>query len=325
MYRSLWSLPLGRISGIRIRLDLFLLVFMAVEILTVLPDGWKPVSGAAVAMGILLVSVLLHELGHCWTARRMGGAAEEIILWPLGGVASVDAPRTPKAQFWTAFGGPAVTFLLAASSGLWLFLDQALSLHGLRGWQHGWVHSVFAINLGLLLFNLLPAFPMDGGQMLRALLWTRMGFGRATLLAVRVGKVAAVFMLIAGLVSHQILLCGIAVLNWVACEQERLLLAAGAIGDDSVFGQDFSRGYGSTPGIPETEAVEGPGTDGWWARRRRVREEREAREAKEREVRLRAQVDAILEKITLVGMQGLTRQERQTLQEASDLFRHTRR
>ena len=318
MYRSLWSLPAGRVMGVRIRLDLWLLVFVAVELLRALPGGWSALSGAGMAMGILLVSVLLHELGHCWMARRMGGAAEEVILWPLGGLAFVDIPRTSRAQFWTAFAGPAVNALLAAGLGGWLFVEQGLSLHGLLGWDHGWAHSAFTINMSLLLFNLLPAFPMDGGQMLRAMLWPRMGFGQATLLAVRVGKIAAIFMMVAGLASRELLLCGIAFLNWIACEQERMLLAAGVIGDDGVQGQDFSRGYASEP----EDSGEG---SGWWARRRQARQEREAQEQRLKEARLRSQVDAILEKITLVGMQGLTRQERQTLQEASDLFRHSRR
>ncbi len=313
MYRSLWSAPLFRIFGIRVRADLFLLIFVAVEMLRALPRGSAYVEASAAAMAILFASVLLHELGHCAAARRMGGGAEEIVLWPLGGIASVHAPRTPRAQFWTTFGGPAVNLLLAAALGGFLLARGNLHQKDLLGdWQTSWLLNAFRVNLALLLFNLLPAFPMDGGQMLRALLWTRMGFGGATILAVRVGKVAAILLAVAGLAMNAWLLVAVAVMNFIACEQERMLLGAGEIGEEASF-------------LPELSRVEEEARSaGWFSRRRQARREREILELREREARLRARVDAILDKINRVGMQGLTRDEHATLKEASDVFKHSR-
>ncbi len=321
MLRSFWSLPLLRLFGIRVRADLFLVAYVAAELLRAwgleaLGKTTLPVATVAVAMGILLASILLHELGHCFAARRLGGEAEEVVLWPLGGLATLRVPNTPHAQFWTAFWGPAVNLLLALGLAAWIFRGETpWALKDLLDWQPSWAMNAFRVNLGLLLFNLLPAFPMDGGQMLRARLWGRLGFGRATLLSLNVGKVAAVLLGIVGLAFQSWLLLMVAILNFLACEQERLLLASGAIGEDAGF-QDPS---------PLGEGPEIPKRMGWLARRRQARQEQEVRERVAREARLRAEVDLILDKINRVGMQGLTERERATLEEASHVFKHSRK
>ena len=321
MLKSFWSLPLLRVFGIRVRADLFLVAYVAAELLRAwglqaLGKATLPVATVAAAMGILLVSILLHELGHCFAARRLGGEAEEVVLWPLGGLATLRIPNTPHAQFWTAFWGPAVNLLLVLVLGAWISHGGIpWTLRDLLSWQPSWAMNAFRVNLGLFLFNLLPAFPMDGGQMLRARLWGRLGFGRATLASLNVGKVAAVLLGIVGLAFQSWLLLMVAILNFLACEQERLLLASGAIGEDAGF-----------PGLPSGgEEPEIPKRMGWLERRRQARQEREVREGIAREARLRSEVDLILGKINRVGMQGLTEGERATLKEASHVFRHSRK
>lgn len=321
MLRSFWSFPLLRVFGIRVRADLFLVAYVAAELLRAwgfqaMGKATLPVATVAVAMGILLVSILLHELGHCFAARRLGGEAEEVVLWPLGGLATLRVPNTPHAQFWTAFWGPAVNLLLVLGLGAWISRGGIpWALGDLLGWQPSWVMNAFRVNLGLLLFNLLPAFPMDGGQMLRSRLWEPLGFGRATLASLNVGKVAAVLLGIVGLAFQSWLLLMIAILNFLACEQERLLLASGAIGDDAGF--PGPPPGGEEPGIPRRT--------GWLERRRQARRERDVRERIAGEARLRSEVDLILDKINRVGMQGLTEGERATLKEASHVFKHSRK
>ena len=121
----LWSIPLGRLFGITIRVHVLYPVVVLALMLRVAfqkdppqPDGaWIDVGTVSL---LLLVSVLLHELGHCFAARRLQGDAHEILIWPLGGLANVDVPHTPKANFLTAAAGPAVNLLLCIFFALFL-------------------------------------------------------------------------------------------------------------------------------------------------------------------------------------------------------------
>src|SRR5260370_42036327 len=116
-----WSLPLGRLFGITIRIHVLFpvvalgLILRAAFMKDAPPDTW---IAATVLMGLLLVAVLLHEFGHCFGARLVDGDASEVLLWPLGGLASVDVPHTPKANFITAAAGPAVNLLLCIAAGI---------------------------------------------------------------------------------------------------------------------------------------------------------------------------------------------------------------
>jgi Zn-dependent protease len=135
----------------------------------------------------LFVIVLLHEMGHALACRSVGGKADEIVLWPLGGVAYVAPPMRPGATLWSIAAGPLVNVVLS------------LPLFGLvmLGRLHGWGESapdamrfllmVSAINILLLVFNLLPIYPLDGGQILRALLWFVIGRARSLMVTVIVG------------------------------------------------------------------------------------------------------------------------------------------
>lgn len=134
----------------------------------------------------LFAIVTLHEFGHALACRQVGGRAEQIVLWPLGGVAYVDPPQRPGATLWSIAAGPLVNVvLLPPLLGLYWFGAS-------QGWSADLVtllQSVAIINGGLLLFNLLPVYPLDGGQILRSLLWFGLGRARSLLVAASIGFV----------------------------------------------------------------------------------------------------------------------------------------
>src|SRR5262245_29961801 len=119
-----WSIPFGRLFGIQIRVHIFF-PFVALGLIlhaaskSQTPGAWIDVTAITV---LLFVSVLLHEFGHCFGARAVNGDAQEILMWPLGGLASVDVPHTPRANFLTTLAGPAVNFFLCLLSVLVLYL-----------------------------------------------------------------------------------------------------------------------------------------------------------------------------------------------------------
>src|SRR5947207_1878841 len=135
----------------------------------------------------LFLIVMFHEFGHSLACRQVGGAANQIVLWPLGGVAYVDPPPRPGATLWSIAAGPLVNVVvLLSSSGIGV-LGRSL------GWFqpvpnfHALLRSVCFINLALLIFNMLPIYPLDGGQIFRSLLWFVLGRARSLMVATIVG------------------------------------------------------------------------------------------------------------------------------------------
>src|SRR5208282_3518295 len=137
----------------------------------------------------LFLIVMLHEYGHALACRQVGGTANQIVLWPLGGVAYVNPPQRPGATLWSLAAGPLVNV------GLVPILLVAGVLSRSSGWAeampdaHALLRAVWIINLGLLIFNLLPIYPLDGGQILRSLLWYWLGRARSLMVATMVGFV----------------------------------------------------------------------------------------------------------------------------------------
>lgn len=139
----------------------------------------------------LFAIVLIHEFGHALACRQVGGTAKEIILWPFGGVAFVSPPPRPGAVLWSIAAGPLVNVVLlpvtyyalkfAAHADLFLSMPDAYHL----------LKSIFYINCVLLIFNMCPVYPLDGGQILRSLLWFWMGPTRSLLVATAIGFVGA--------------------------------------------------------------------------------------------------------------------------------------
>jgi Zn-dependent protease len=129
----------------------------------------------------LFLIVLLHEFGHALACRQVGGRADQIVLWPLGGVAYVDPPPRPGATLWSIAAGPLVNVALMPI----LYLLAALPVGGSE--LHVLLQHVFEIDVVLLIFNILPIYPLDGGQILRSLLWFVMGRARSLLVATILG------------------------------------------------------------------------------------------------------------------------------------------
>ena len=178
--RSSWKL--GRVAGIDVYVHpTFLLVLFFPQV----------TEGGALGLALVLATfgcVVLHELGHALTARRFGIETRDITLYPIGGVASLKRmPRSPKAELLIALAGPAVNVAI-------VLLLLGLSLTGLLGTEMAWTDflgTLLLINVVLAVFNMIPAFPMDGGRVLRALLSNWLGRLRATSIAAGIGRFLA--------------------------------------------------------------------------------------------------------------------------------------
>jgi Zn-dependent protease len=137
----------------------------------------------------LFLIVLLHEFGHSLACRQVGGQANQIVLWPLGGVAYVNPPPRPGATLWSIAAGPLVNVALLPVLFLLLFFSRSLGWAQSMPDLHALLRSVFYIDLVLLIFNMLPIYPLDGGQILRSLLWFVMGRARSLMVATILGFV----------------------------------------------------------------------------------------------------------------------------------------
>ncbi len=143
----------------------------------------------------LFVIVLLHEYGHALACRSVGGRADEIVLWPLGGVAYVAPPMRPGATLWSIAAGPLVNVLIV---GVLIAVDLVTAI---QGWSLTpdtirFLQMVWYMNGGLLAFNLLPVYPLDGGQILRALLWFALGRARSLMVASVLGLLGVVALIL---------------------------------------------------------------------------------------------------------------------------------
>jgi Zn-dependent protease len=208
--RSLWTWNLGRIAGIPIRMHLTLLILLVWLASLYMMQG---AGFGGTAMGLVLVLmifaiIVVHELGHALVARHFGIATRDIMLLPVGGIASLEKmPEKPTQELAVAIVGPLINLGLAGI--LWPINNR-------------FVHEFAFINLALAVFNLIPAFPMDGGRVLRALLAMRMSHEKATNIAAGLGKAFAVLLGVFGLFYNPILLL-IAFVVWSGASAERAL------------------------------------------------------------------------------------------------------
>ncbi len=192
------SFSVGRILRFPVRVNLSFLLLLGLVIL------WMGGVTGVVMVSVAFASVLLHELGHAVVARRLGVRIKEIELHFFGGAAKMlDMPRCPRDEIKIAAAGPAVSLALAAV----LYAGATLT-----GWDGLFWPAI--VNLGIAVFNLLPALPMDGGRILRAALSGRMGHLPATELSVKISRVLAVALGLVGLFSGHIQLAALAVLLW---------------------------------------------------------------------------------------------------------------
>jgi Zn-dependent protease len=220
-----WSWTIARIAGINVDVHATFLLLLAW--IAIAGYGRSRTPGAAILAVLLILiifaSVVLHEFGHALTARRFGIRTRSITLLPIGGVAHIErVPSRPREELLIALAGPAVTV------GIIIVLFAALRITGhstaagaplTTAWS--FVSQTMWVNVVLAVFNLLPAFPMDGGRVLRAALAMRMPFARATEVAARIGKVFALIFALAGLflVSNPFLVV-IAAFVWLSAAAE---------------------------------------------------------------------------------------------------------
>lgn len=218
-----WSFPLGTIAGIRIQVHATFVIL----IVWVLLSRWAEGGGLGPALagtGLLLGvfgCVVLHELGHALTARRFGIRTRDITLLPIGGVARMERiPADPWQELWVALAGPAVNLLIAAltwgalkATGAWVPIAAGTEM------ELPFFTQLMLINVALFVFNLLPAFPMDGGRVLRALLATRLEYNHATRIAASIGQAMALLFGLLGLVGNPFLLFT-ALFVWIGAQHE---------------------------------------------------------------------------------------------------------
>ncbi|RME68841.1 MAG: CBS domain-containing protein [Verrucomicrobia bacterium] len=220
-----WSFKLLRVAGIEIRIHVTFFLLLAWI-------GWSyyALGGPEAAVdGIVFIlaifgCVLLHELGHALAARVFGIRTPDITLLPIGGLARLERmPDKPAQELIVALAGPAVNVVIAAI--LLLTLNTGFNpdyLEGLEEPQFTFGQKLAAVNVALVLFNLIPAFPMDGGRVLRAILAMFTSYGRATLIAARIGQGLAFVFGFLGLMGNPMLLF-IALFVFLGASQENTM------------------------------------------------------------------------------------------------------
>lgn len=165
----------------------------------------------------LFVIVLLHEFGHSLACRQVGGKADQIILWPLGGVAYVAPPQRPGATLWSIAAGPLVNVVLFPLLSILLWVGESRELAVAMPNVHNLLQAVWLINGLLLLFNLLPVYPLDGGQILRSLLWFAMGPARSLMVTAMIGFVGVAVLFVLGLWANDVWLLVVSAFILVHC------------------------------------------------------------------------------------------------------------
>ena len=241
-----WSIKIGKFVGIDVYMHLtFLLLIGWVALL-----HWqRGQSIGAALVGVLFIlaiflCVVLHEFGHALMARRYGIATRDIILLPIGGVARLEkTPSQPMQELWVALAGPAVNVVIAAALFVWLQATASWEpLQRLTVTTGPLLERLMAVNLFMIAFNMVPAFPMDGGRVLRAALATRLAYGRATRIATSFGRGIAVLFGLMGLFYSPFLVF-IAMFVWLGATQEaaltRMKTAVGGIPVHQVMVSEF--------------------------------------------------------------------------------------
>jgi Zn-dependent protease len=220
------SIRLFRVAGINVFLhwSWFLVAAIAMQQRTGLYRS--PAWNIAEYLSLFGI-VLLHEFGHALACRQVGGQAEQIVLWPLGGVAYVSPPQRPGAVLWSIAAGPLVNVVLVPTflavgyacrtAGLWDTMPDA----------HAFLRTVAIINLGLLIFNILPIYPLDGGQILRALLWFPLGRANSLMVATGIGFVGVAGVIVLALLWQSLwigIIAAFILMNcWRGWQQARAL------------------------------------------------------------------------------------------------------
>jgi stage IV sporulation protein FB len=226
-----WSVTIGSIAGTLIRLHITFLLFLAWIFFASYVSGGADAAWYALAFMILLFAcVVAHEFGHIFMARRFGVTTPTVTLLPIGGVAQLERiPERPWEEFLVAVAGPAVNVVIAVIL-VWGFGAslEAKHLAAMDNTAVGLIDRLAVVNVFLVLFNMIPAFPMDGGRVLRAALATRLGHVRATEVAATIGQFVAFGLGFLGLFGNPLLIF-IAIFVYLAAASEAQLVAVRAM------------------------------------------------------------------------------------------------
>jgi Zn-dependent protease len=378
-----WALPVFRAFGIPVKVHVFFFVITLGLFIRQVADQKNVVAWETVLLFtvvLLFGIILVHEFGHCFAGRRVGGEASEILIWPLGGLAFVDTPHNWKAHTVTAAGGPAVNVAICVLTAAVLLAAGYVpalnpiydpyvsemrnfdgkvytSAYGLRLYKQGtseeagsaegtlkdkltkpaelsesllnksneyeralaptwlvWVNRTFWLSWVLLLINLLPAFPLDGGQIMQGLIWVRSGYRQGTAIASYSGYAVGVLLLIAAIAVNEALLLGLGLFMFYASSVRLHALEA----EEGAYG-DFSQGYMSLDRDEPPPRPRRPNFLKRWLQARaarRLQREIEQRQAEDE------RMDELLDKIAKYGKATLTDEERRFMERVSARYRN---
>jgi Zn-dependent protease len=389
-----WALPVFRAFGIPVKLHVFFIVVTLGLFIRQVSAKDNPIAWGDVflfTVVLLFGIILLHEFGHCFGARRVGGDAKEILIWPLGGLAFVEVPHAPRPNFLVAAAGPAVNVLICAvvavpllAYGLFPSVNPLAnpyvsemrgfdgrdytSVYGLKMYRPGtaepveqqavydalskaqdtglrdrlawkpetaqsiadrlgaeravapgwavWLNRTFWLSWVLFLFNLIPAYPLDGGQMLQSVIWGRSDYRRGVTVAAYTGFAFALVFLVASVAANETLFMGLSLFMLYSCSTRLQQLDT----EEGPFGYDFSAGYTSLERDdeppPRPKKRQGLVTRWWQARKARKIAAEAARRQRDEE-----RMEELLGKIAATGMTSLTDEERRFLEQFSARYR----
>lgn len=378
-----WAVPLFRAFGVNVRVHLFyFLVMLGLFLREVFREGAfvTPLDSFVVLGPLLFVIILVHEYGHVFGGRHVGGECEEILMWPLGGLAFVDTPREWRAHTFTAFAGPLTNItqcLLAAVVLLGFGFIPTLnpldgpyvspmknyrdgrtytSEYGYKVYEPGgateaegsyknaegnkpevlrekaekgkaehgheravaplwlvWVNRLFWVNMVLTLINFIPAYPLDGGQILQGLVWARSDYRQGTLVACVSGFVCGMAMFVVSIAVSEPLVIALCIAVLIACWLKWRQLNEG-MGE---FGYDTEKGYS---GLDDEDAPPKPQKRvGYFKRWLQARAARKLQREHEQRIKDDERMDQLLEKIA--RKEPLTDEERRFMQRVSERYR----
>lgn len=387
-----WSLRVFRAFGIPVKVHvLFPVVAVGLFLRQVSLPGNVVAAGDVFLFTVVLlfVVVLLHELGHCFGGRAVGGEPQEILIWPLGGLATVDVPQHWRAHTLVAAAGPAANALICIACSVPLFAGGFLpnanpvanpydmelkkysgdgagrvfsSQYEVRAYQPGsatpaeftseaakaindslakrdydgvdakvaeagferavappwavWAGRGFWLSWVMLLLNMVPGYPLDGGQILQGFVWARSGYRQGVTVAAYGGFVVALLFLVGSISANEALFMGLAAFVLIVSASKLNALDA----DDGGLGYDFSAGYSSLDrDEPRPRRAKPQGFVKRWLQARAARRVRQEVEERQRE---EERFDQLLEKIHKSGKASLTDEERRFLERVSARYRN---
>jgi Zn-dependent protease len=331
-----WNFYLGPVRGVQVRLHVFFLL-LAVLILAGphKPDD-VPFGYRVACVAVLLLAVVFHELGHCFASHKLGYGPKRVILWPFGGLEPCPCEHDPQHEWATAAAGMLANFLICLITFASLLAARKLELISLNPLappapgEMTWellFGLVFWFNWMLVLVNLLPAFPLDGAQVLRAMLWPHFGYRTAKLQVAWFAKITAIVLAVVALVLYDqadqyrfatVPLLVLAIFLYFAARQEAERLQDHD-GEEGLFGYDFSQGYTSLERAVEPKHKRPRLAPLWhWLEERRESRLRRQQEIEEQED---ARMDDVLAQLHRYGLEGLSSEDRALLDRVSARYR----